>query len=66
MEFDEVFGVFSGLAAFGGGLCLIGVGIALHVLAEHPFAHPAPVYGSCAGEAGKEIDFLTGRRTLIK
>ena len=34
MEFDELFGAFSGLAAFGSGLCLIGVGIALHVLAD--------------------------------
>lgn len=29
-----VLGVFSGLAAFGSGLCLIGVGIALHLLAD--------------------------------
>ena len=29
-----VLGVFSGLAAFGSGLCLVGVGIALHVLAD--------------------------------
>lgn len=29
-----VLGVFSGLAAFGSGLCLVGVGIALHLLAD--------------------------------
>lgn len=29
-----VLGVFSGLAAFGSGLCLVGVGTALHVLAD--------------------------------
>ncbi len=29
-----VLGVLSGLAAFGSGLCLVGVGIALHVLAD--------------------------------
>ena len=34
MEFDELFGAFSGLAAFGSGLCLIGVGITLHLLTD--------------------------------
>lgn len=29
-----VFGEISGLAAFGAGLCLIGVGIAIHLLAD--------------------------------